>query len=102
VQNLWVPPAKPGAPATFTDGETVNEVLRRASRNYFLGIEARSSLRTLTESMLTVQAQQAAILAAVQGLDTDAITASINEAVDKARKSIEAMQISVTGGDVDA
>lgn len=81
VNNVWVPPAKPGAPATFTDDVTVNEVLRRASRNFWLGVEFRDKINTLTEAVAANAATNAAIMASLQGLDAAGIQDAVNKAV---------------------
>ena len=83
VSRVWTPPAKEGAPATFSD-VTVNEVLRRASRGYWLDVEARDTLRAHTKVLAEVAATQAAILAAVRGVDTSGIKQAIDDAVSAA------------------
>lgn len=96
VSNVWTPPAKEGAPPTF-EPVTVNEVLRRASRNYYLGTEARDTLRAHTKALAEVAATQAAILAAVKGVDAAGIKKAIDDAVTAALSDI-----TVTLTNVDA
>lgn len=82
VTNVWTPPAKPGAPVTF-EAITVNEALRRASRGYWLQVEARDQLRTLIAANA---AQTAAIkaLSTSQGLDPRRVEQIIHDDITAA------------------
>jgi hypothetical protein len=100
VKNVWEPAAKEGGPVTFED-VTVNEVLRRASRNFYLGVEARGMLRQLVRAQAESAANQAAILGALQGVDTEGIKAAVAAAVDKKMADFELVLRSVGGEDAD-